>query len=188
MLVILLAGNMTSQIEGVNYDLSYNNSPPLFDCYFFIEKGEYKCNLQKIKFNSQLSIIDRLEPAIEVSKIFIPVVDNENEINRQPLDWIIKGVAIAPYKNELNSYSALSPCINQTAFFNIMEAGGKMKLFSVKATSKEGEIIEIIRYGNRVGNLIDVKDLSNSFSLGSTNQLYKGIDEIENDDTRIYVQ
>ena len=63
-----------------------------------------------------------------------------------------------------------------------------MKLFSVKATSKEGEIIEIIRYGNRVGNLIDVKDLSNSFSLGSTNQLYKGIDEIENDDTRIYVQ
>jgi hypothetical protein len=187
-LTMLLVCNLTAQIEGVSYALYFNSSTFLYDCFLIIEKGETKSNLHRIQFNSQVSTIAPSGSKLEVSECFMPFIGNDNTKNRKSLEWMITDIVFASDEDSKHDYYNISPNVSQTSFYDNMSEGDKVRLFSIKAISNENEVCEIRLYENGVDRLINETDLSNGFSIGGANQLYRGIVKIENDEVSMYVQ
>ena len=185
-LTAFYVGNIAAQVEGVSYALSFNASTSSYDCFLIIEKGEAFSKLHRIQFNSQISIVTPAGSTLEVSKSFMPYLGIDQ--NRKPLEWMITDMVSAPREDLFHDYYSISPNISQTSIYNNISEGDKLKLFSLKAISKENKESIIRFYENGKDININGTDFSNGFSLGSSNQIFKGIVMTENDDVGYYVQ
>ncbi len=149
LLAMLFAGNMTSQVRGISYALSFGASTLSYDCFIIIYKGETLSKKQGIQFNSQVSIVVPTGSNLEVSKLFMPFNDNINHKNRNSIELLVTDVV-----------------------FSLSEDS---RLFSRSTISNENEISDIGLYENEVDKEIVDKEFSNGFSLGNSNQIFKGI-------------
>ena len=186
-LTMLLAGNMTAQVEGVSYALSFNASTSSYDCFLIIDEGETFSKMHRIQFYSQVSIVAPTGSNLVVSNSYMPFGGNNTKKSRNSVEWLIADIVSSPIEDSIHDYYSISPNIYQTTFYDNISEGDKLRLFSVKAISNENEIVNIRLYENGVGKEIKDIDFSNGFSLGGSNQIFKGIKR-ENEEVSMYVQ
>jgi hypothetical protein len=170
--------NMYSQVKGVTYDMLYNKETSNFDIYIVIEKGSAKATMDRIQFNSQVSIVVPTGCKMEIVKFHMPIEDNQKMDGVRPMEWKTEKPLVAPSSAPLNDYYSVFPILIPSSFYNEVNEGDKIKIFSINVKTDN---IKGVRFYNKKLDpdasdpSMRGQDFSNAFCIGSPEQIYKGL-------------
>lgn len=173
--IVLLCQNLSAQINEVQYQLKFNESTNLFDCYLLITDGNATQANEKIQFNSQYTILAPANSSVQLVKSYMPLVDKGSKA--QP--WSIANVSSRPAADRLHDYISVVPALTPTGFYNDLNAGDEVKLFSINILPVTNCGADVTLFENGVSPNSSAKgfrggDFSNGFTVGTVNQIYKG--------------
>jgi len=172
-----------AQVQGVNYAIKYNAKSCLFDCFMVVNEGHAKNTLDRAQFNAQLTIIAPVTSNVYITESYMPLVNNQNRDGNTPANWQVANEIESPKDMPDNRLVSIIPEILPTAFYNNLNVGQEVKLFSFKVTP-------LTHCGNEVrlyDNIDDPKssregmygsDFRNGFTIGGIEQKYQGNSEM----------
>ena len=168
-----------SQIQSVDYSLRYNKETCLFDCYLIVNQGKTKNTLSRAQFNSQVSIVAPVTSNVFVVESFMPLKDNQEFRSSDPVSWEITNELESPAELQDSRLVSISPVLAPTAFYNDLEQGDQVKLFSLKVSPLTDCGAGIRLFDNSTDPKSDSEgmkgaDFDNGFTVGSVEQKYAG--------------
>jgi len=168
-----------SQIQSVDYSLRYNSETCLFDCYLIVNEGKTKSTVSRAQFNSQITIVVPVTSNVFVEESFMPLRDNQTFRSAEPVAWEITNELDQPAELENSRLVSVSPILAPTAFYNDIEEGDEIKLFSLKVNPivncAEGvRLFDNQKDPSSEANGMQGADFSNGFTIGGVEQKYAG--------------
>lgn len=173
------AGLIHSQVESVDYLMKYNCETNQYDVSIVILEGSATSIPERVQLNSQISIVVPAGEAIVVTNKYMPLQSNQNYTGSAPLDWSMSNPIFAPGAQPENDFYSIFPKLSPASFYNDLEEGDVIKLFSFTAGTT-GQYDENVRfYKNGVDPDDSAQgmaggDFSNGFTIGSTENIYHG--------------
>lgn len=168
---------INAQVQQVGYGLKYNPETKLFDCYLKIEKGQALLTRHRIQFNAQLSIIVPTGSTLSLAQNHMPLVDNINYKGSKPAKWNISNSIKKPASMSNSDIFSIVPSLTPTAFYNDLNEGDEVKLFSV-SISPLPKCAEGVRLFDNESDPTSADsgmhggDFRNGFTIGSAEQKY----------------
>ena len=176
-----------AQVSGVQYGISYNTETFNLDCYLYISEGSAFSVRDRVQFNSQFSLLIPSDIKVDLASSYMPLVDNQNFLGSVPLQWGITSKIVSPESMPDFSFYAVTPTLAPAGFYNNLEEGDVLKLFSLNVEGNPQDINKIRIYDNNhdpkshdAGMLNG--DFTNGFTIGGFQQVYKGIKLINKDE------
>ncbi|MDF1698559.1 MAG: T9SS type A sorting domain-containing protein [Saprospiraceae bacterium] len=168
-----------SQIESVDYSLRYNEKTCLFDCYLIVNQGKTKSTVSRAQFNSQVTIIVPVTSNVFIEESYMPLKDNQTFRSSEPVSWEISNELEQPQDLQNSRLVSVSPVLAPTAFYNELEEGDEVKLFSLKVNPIENCAEGVRLFDNNtdpssIGKGMMGADFSNGFTIGGVEQKYHG--------------
>jgi hypothetical protein len=166
-----------AQIQAVNYELKYNSTTGLHDCYIIIKKGSAVTMRERVQFNSQISVLVPTGSELEVAQTYMPLEDNQQYGGVNPIKWKVEKPLITPAASPRLDFYSITPNLFPSAFYNDLKEGDRVKLFSLKIGT---ENISGVRLFNKAvdpdATALGMKgrDFNNSFSIGGPEEDYVG--------------
>ncbi len=167
----------SAQVESVNYKLAYNNETCLFDCYLVVNEGAAKKTLHRAQFNAQITLVAPEESNLFVTESYMPLVDNQDGRSTKPAQWNISNEVEKPASLEDSRLVSIFPELLPAAFYNEINAGDEIKLFSFKVTPTLDCAKDVRLYNNASDPSSKTKgmyggDFRNGFTMGGVSQKY----------------
>ncbi len=181
LLVFIFIFNIAnSQVEGVKYFLQYNEVNATYDVFIKISKGKAKSAIQRAQFNAQMSLVVPTSSVVKITENYMPLQANNNYDSSTPQQWAISSLIVAPEVMPSNDFYSITPYLAPTAFYNDLNLGDEVKLFSVSISPKPKDMHDVRFFENGKDPASNDKgmyggDFSNGFTIGSVKQLFDGI-------------
>lgn len=182
--LLAVASGISAQVNAVKYSLKYNPETCLFDCYLNVEEGKTKMLRHRAQFNAQVTIVAPDGSYVAVRESYMPLKDNQEYRSDASIDWIETSLVDAPEAAKDLSFHSFTPTLAPTAFYNDLEAGAEVKLFSVVVDpmvdcASDVRLFDNTRDPNSSQPGMQGGDFTNGFTMGGLNQLYKGTGTLE---------
>jgi len=166
-----------SQVQSVDYSLRYNSETCLFDCYLIVNKGKTKSTVSRAQFNSQVTVVVPVASNVFVEESFMPLRDNQEFRSSEPVAWEVTNELEQPADLSKSRIVSISPVLAPTAFYNDIEQGDEVKLFSLKVNPvvncAEGvRLFDNHKDPNSGAEGMMGADFSNGFTIGGVAQKY----------------
>lgn len=171
--------SVKAQVMAATYELVYNQKEKLFDVYLVILEGSANTTRHRVQFNSQISLVVPTGTTMEIVKSHNPFQDNQYYKGTTPLVWELVKPLVAPAPSPKNDFYAVRPVLFPSSFYNDVNQGDKIKLFTFKAVTDMPESIRLYNNGVDPGpevNGMMGRDFNNGFCMGGPAQLYKKLD------------
>jgi hypothetical protein len=170
---------ISSQVESVNYKLQYNSETCLFDCYLVVNGGVAKKTLHRAQFNAQITVVAPLVSNVYITESYMPLINNQDSRSTQPAQWFVSNEIESPHQLKESRLVSIFPELLPTAFYNEINPGDEVKLFSFKVTPTLDCAKDVRLYDNNedpssIGKGMAGSDFSNGFTMGGVEQKYAG--------------
>lgn len=173
----ILAGSVSAQVQGVNYQLKYDTASCQYDAFIIINSGSADSISQRIQFNSQFSVITPTGTTVTVTESYMPLQNNSGYTGTVPTPWALTTSDINPSALPGYDLHSIIPSLNPTCHYNNLTAGDTVKIFSISTAPIVDCGDEIRMYVNGSDptsvDLDSNADFSNGFTMGSTAQIYQ---------------
>lgn len=127
-------GNISNaQIEDVSYKLKYNNETCFFDLYLKVNSGSATTPRERAQFNSQVSFILPEENTFYVEDSYLPLQRNQHKDSDIPTSWEMSNEIEDIESLPGNKLVSVAPFLNPAAFYNDLNEGDELRLFSFKS-------------------------------------------------------
>lgn len=170
---------LKAQVLAANYELVYDEKEKHFDVYLVVLEGSASTTRHRVQFNSQVSIIVPTGAMVEVVQNHNPFQDNQQYKGTKPLIWELVKPLIAPAPSPKNDFYAVRPVLFPSSFYNDVNQGDKIKLFTLKITTDNINGVRFFNNGVDPGPEVPGmlgRDFNNGFCMGGPAQLYKKVD------------
>ncbi len=178
--LLLCAVNVSlldAQITELKYLLKYNCETNHYDVNIKIMDGSANSVLERVQFNSQITILVPTGMNFEIVERYQPIQNNQTYQGTEPNEWSAFSPVYSPEGHDKYDFYSIAPKLAPASFFNNIEEEEEVKLFSF-AVDGEAEYDERIRFFE---NGIDSKlsmfegaDLRNGYSVGGATNRYNG--------------
>lgn len=169
--------SLEAQITDLKYLLKYNCETNQYDVKIKIMEGSANSVLERVQFNSQLTILIPTGLNFEIVDRYQPFENNQTYEGTVPNQWETLTPVLSPDGHDKYDFYSVAPKLAPASFFNNIEEGEEVAIFSF-AVNGEEEYDERIRFFD---NDIDVHlsnfegaDLRNGYSLGGAANKYSG--------------
>lgn len=165
------------QVQGVDYLMKYNCETNRYDVSLVILEGSASLVPHRAQFNAQISIVVPAGEGVVITNKYMPLQGNQNYSGSAPLDWGLGNPIFSPESQPENDFYSVIPKLSPASFYNDIEPGDVIMLFSFTAGTS-GQYNEEIRFFENGLDPADTDagmgggDFSNGFSLGSASQLF----------------
>ncbi len=178
-------GNLNAQVQKVGFGLKYNADTKLFDCYLKVDKGQALLTRHRIQFNAQISIIVPTGSTLSLTQNYMPLVDNINYKSTKPSKWTISNSIKRPELLSNSDVFSIVPSLTPTAFYNDLNEGDEVKLFSVNISPLPKCAEGVRLFDNEKDPISSDRgmqggDFRNGFTIGSAEQKYANNFTLEN--------
>ncbi len=178
-LIFSLVSYFTSnaQVEKVSLGLKFNQQTNLFDCYMKVEKGQALLSRHRIQFNAQISLVVPTNSTVTLAKNYMPLQENHKYTGVDPMRWNITNAVKTPTTLESSDVIGITPSMTPTSFYNDLNEGDEVKLFSVNISPlpKCGEGVRLFNNDsdpNSSSRGMNGGDFRNGFTVGNAEQKY----------------
>lgn len=183
-LAITFSTKAISQVTSVSYKLKFNDETSLYECYLKIDKGFAKETRHRTQYNAQITFALPSGSDISIAENYMPLENNINLNSNKPQRWHISN-RVNNKSNDGQDYIGIVPRLSPTAFYNELNEGDEVKLFSFKVNPlpKCGEGVRLFENSKDPASLekvMDGGDFRNGFTVGDVRQKYIGNLEFEN--------
>ena len=168
-----------SQLKDVSFQLKYEKSSNVFECYLIVNDGDAYSKKNRIQYNSQITIVTPPETELKIVESFSPLQDNAMLNGTKSTKWTIGNeVKNSSSLSEYNLHSII-PSLSPTAYYNQLDKGSSVKLFSfsVNPMPECGEGVRL--YDNNKdessANFYKGGDFSNSIFVGGLQKINTSI-------------
>lgn len=167
-----------SQILGVNYQIRYNSSNCLWDCYMVITSGSATSTTHRTQASAQYTLIVPTGSTVTVIQNHMPLRDNQSYTGTIPTTWVKSSEIYAPAAQPQSDFYAFSPSLSPSCHYNNLATGDTIKLFSVRVTPGVNCGDGVRNFTNGVDPSSSAPgmgggDFSNGMTIGTLRQLYK---------------
>ena len=121
-------------VTGVKYQMRFDTTTCLFDCYIIITEGSATTAPQRAQFNAQYSIVVPAGSSIEVDTSYMPLIGNQTYTGTIPMTWALTNHVYAPCDQPQNDFHSIIPVLSPASFYNNLATGDTVKLFSLKVS------------------------------------------------------
>jgi hypothetical protein len=168
-----------AQVSKVNYKVQFNEKTNLFDCYLLVKEGSAKSTRDRAQFNAQFTLVVPNGSEVKMAESFMPLQNNQKYNSTSPSHWIVTNHNISPEADPFRDFVSIVPSLSPTSFYNDLEAGTEVKLFSVSITPVIdcGSTVRMYEKGldpESADRGMGGGDFANGFTLGSVSQIYDG--------------
>jgi len=176
---ILLLNNTNAQVTGVNYQLKYNTVECRYDVYLIINSGSTSSPTHRLQSNAQITLITPTGVSVSQPINNMPIQGNLNYMGTEPMVWEKKFPLVAPVAQPESDFHSITPKLSPPSFYNDLNTGDEVKLFSVVITPVPSCGVGIRFYENGVDPNSSAPgmggaDYSNGMTIGGVNQIYEG--------------
>jgi len=177
LVLFLINGTVYSQVTSVDYQMKYDTSTCLYDCYIIVQTGVASNNPQRIQFSSQYSIVTPNTSMITNVINHMPLQDNANYDGTVPAFWNIATSTLSPEIQPENNFYGITPTLAPVSRYNNLEVGDTIKVFSLEISNHIYCNDEIRIYDNDTDPDSSQPgmgggDYSNGFTIGGFVQTY----------------
>jgi len=177
--IFILFQSASAQIKGISYQLSFNDKTNLFDCYLVIKKGQAVSPRERIQFNAQITFIVPAGSNLKIVQSYMPLQNNRTYNGDKPMQWSIANSSLKPDADRTHDYISIIPLLTPTAYYNNLQEGDKVKLFSadISNVTNCGADVRLFQNGddlNSAARGMGGGDYSNGFTMGGVEQKYAG--------------
>ena len=185
--LIICATQIRAQVTGVQYAIQYNPNTNLFDCFIYIKEGRANSIRERVQFNAQYSLVIPTGANVEIADTDMPLIDNQKFNGIQPMSWTISSKLISPKISPGFDLYGVTPNLAPAGFYNKLKEGDLIRLFSVSIEGENVNYDQVRLYDNDTDPKshelgMQNGDFSNGFTMGSYNQIYKGIKIIDQEE------
>ena len=179
LLLCLLPMLLLGQITSVDYVMKYNCETNQYDVFIEILGGSATTIPQRAQFNSQISLVVPTGETVTLHESYLPLQNNQLYDGTTPADWFLGIPVTAPSAQPENDFYGITPTLSPAAFYNDLETGDLVKVFSFTAGEMEqyDENVRFFRNNEDPGNDapgMGGSSFANGFTLGGPTQLYNG--------------
>lgn len=176
-LFLFFSTGLLSQVNSVDYLMKYNCETNQYDVSLVILDGSATTVPQRAQFNAQISLVVPTGMNVGVTAMYQPLNNNQAYTGTVPLVWFQGSPIISPAAQPENDFIGITPTLSPASFYNDLEAGDVVKLFSFKAgtTGQYDENVRFFKNGiDPSSNMPGMGggDFSNSFTIGGSTQIY----------------
>ena len=181
-LLLFLAMGLQSamaQVLAASYELVYDEKEKSFDVYLVVLEGSAKTTRHRVQFNSQISLVVPTGTTLEIVKSHNPLQDNQQYKGTVPLVWELVKPLIAPAPSPNNDFYAVRPVLFPSSFYNDVNQGDRIRLFTFRSTTDNPGGIRLFNNGVDPGPEVPGmmgRDFNNGFCMGGPAQLFKKMD------------
>lgn len=166
-------------VTGVKYQMRFDTTTCLFDCYIIITEGSATTAAQRAQFNAQYSIVTPAGSFIEIDTSYMPLINNQTYGGTTPMSWTLTNHIYAPCVQPQNDFHSIIPVLSPASFYNDLNTGDTIRLFSLKVTPIPACASDIRIFKNGIdpsssAPCMGSGDFNNGFTLGGPAQDYKG--------------
>lgn len=179
-IICLLIGYFISnaQITSASYLLEKTEIENQYDVYLYIQEGAAKNTRDRAQFNSQACIVVSTGAAVEVVNTYNPIKDNQDYSGTEPITWQVSKPLIAPEVDKMHDFFSFRPKLMPSAFYNNVNQGDKIKLFTIHVIfpDKENADIRLFKNGTDPDEYVPSmqgRNFSQGICVGGVKQLYK---------------
>jgi hypothetical protein len=170
------------QVSSVDYLMKYNCETNQYDVSIIILEGSASSIPHRVQLNSQISIVAPTGESIVIMNKYMPLQSNQQYTGSAPLDWILSNPIFAPAEQPENDFYSVFPKLSPASFYNDIEEGDVIMLFSFTAgtTGQYDEGVRFYKNGIDPGDAdpgMAGGDFSNGFTIGSPVNIYNGNNE-----------
>ncbi len=169
--------SINAQVSDLKYLMKYNCETNAYDVKIKIMEGSATTPLERVQFNSQLTILVPTGMSFEILERFQPLENNQLYGGVVPNEWSIYSPIVSPIGHEKYDFYSVAPRLSPTSFFNDLAEGDEVTIFSF-GVDGEQEYDDRIRFFD---NAIDMElslyggvDLRNGYSVGGSADSYSG--------------
>ena len=106
-------------VTGVKFQMRFDTTTCLFDCYIVITEGSATTGPQRAQFNAQYSIVVPAGSMIEVDTSYMPLVANQTYTGTIPMTWALTNHVYAPCDQPQNDFHSIIPVLSPASFTTI---------------------------------------------------------------------
>lgn len=167
------------QITSVDYLMKYNCESNQYDVSIVILEGSATSIPERVQLNSQISIVVPTGESIVIMNKYMPLQSNQQYTGSAPLNWTLSNPIFAPEGQPENDFYSIFPKLSPASFYNDLEEGDVVMLFSFTAgsTGQYDEDVRFYKNGIDPGDSdpgMGGGDFSNGFTIGSPENIYNG--------------
>ena len=169
--------SVDAQITELKYLLQYNCETNHYDVKIKIMDGSANSVLERVQFNSQLTILVPTGKGFELVDRYQPIQNNQTYQGTEPNEWSTFSPVLSPDGHNKYDFYSIAPKLAPASFFNNLEEGEEVLLFSFEVDG-DSEYDDRIRFFD---NSLDSKlsmfegaDLRNGYSVGGATNRYNG--------------
>lgn len=160
-----------TQVAKVNYKIQFNQETNLFDCYMIAKEGNASSELQRTHHSAQLSLVIPKGSKVSVVQNHMPLKNNTNYEGKDAISWVIKNSGNVIEANPYTDFVTVGASSTSSAHYNNINEGAEVKLFSL-SIAPNTDCGSSVRISEKGLDPIAKGELSNTFSLGSKDDLY----------------
>ncbi len=178
LLILLSFGILAkAQVTSVDYQIKYDSSTCLHDCYFIVKGGSALTTFHRIALNSSYSIVSPYGSNVSVVSSYNPT----KRIGPPgiPIPWYIGSEISYPIINPNFDFTHIYPTSNSgIGEYDTLYTGDSVRLFSLSIIPTNPNDNPLIRVFNNNFDPhasdpnMNGNDFSNGFTMGGANQLY----------------
>ncbi len=181
LLLFLTVGTVVNgQILEVDYQLKYDTTTCLYDCYLIIVDGDATDADDRIQFNAQYSIQVPKGTTVALTASFMPLQGNANYDGVTPMNWSLNtDYQPYPLSDSTYNYYQITPDLGLDSRFNDLYSGDTIKLFSLSLSPTVNCAEDIRIWDNGIDPQssdpdMEGRNFNNGYTIGSSSQLYIG--------------
>ncbi len=168
---------LIGQINSVSYGIEYNPKTCLFDCYVRSLDGDAVTMKERVQFNAQFTVVIPKGSEAVVEKVYMPYRNNQNYRSSDAIDWYISSTIEGPKSSPENTFVSVAPSLAPSAFYNNIEQGEKLVLFSLNISpivncAKDVRIFDNATDPSSSDLGMGGSDFRNGFTIGGIEQKY----------------
>ena len=166
-------------VTGVKFQMRFDTTTCLFDCYLIITEGSATTAAQRAQFNAQYSIVTPAGSFIEIDTSYMPLINNQTYGGITPMSWTLTNHIYAPCAQPQNDFHSIIPTLSPASFYNDLNTGDTIRLFSLRVSPIPACAEDIRIFKNGIdppshAPCMESGDFSNGFTIGGPAQDYKG--------------
>jgi hypothetical protein len=168
LMFLFISNQISSQIEGVAYQLAYDGNTNKYYFLLHITKGRAELKNFRYQGNSQISIVTPKDAKLNITNSYKPSVGGDA---RTPANWVRRSTINGPLSAPTSQFFSITPDVSPTAFYDTLGKGDVIQLFAFEVSPKPTNFEDVRLFDNEKDPKssspgMGGADFSQSFSVG----------------------